>query len=60
MIKKIVVKHNMTVFYSIKENLAYWLNKTPEERLEAVEYLRKQLHGSSERLQRTARIIQQT
>ena len=60
MIKKVVTKHNIKDFSSTKEDLAYWLNRTPEERVEAVEYLRRQLHGSSERLQRTARIIQQT
>jgi hypothetical protein len=52
-------KHTVKGFSSIKEDLAYWLSKTPEERVDAVEYLRRQLHGSSERLQRTARIIQQ-
>lgn len=60
MIKKVVKKRNIKNFYSVKEDLVYWLSKTPEERVEAVEYLRRQLHGSSERLQRTARIIQQT
>jgi hypothetical protein len=42
----------------IKQNLEYWLSKTPEERLEAVDYLRKQLYGDSVRFQRTVRIIQ--
>ena len=60
MIKKVVMKRNVKDFYSVKEDLAYWLSKTPEERVEVVEYLRRQLHGSSERLQRTARVIQQT
>jgi hypothetical protein len=60
MIKKVVTKRNVKDFNSVKEDLAYWLSKTPEERIEAVEYLRRQLHGSSERLQRTARIIKQT
>ena len=60
MIKKVVMKRNVKDFYPLKEDLAYWLSKTPEERVEVVEYLRRQLHGSSERLQRTARIIQQT
>ena len=46
MIKKVVMKRNVKDFYSVKEDLAYWLSKTPEERIEAVEYLRRQLHGS--------------
>jgi hypothetical protein len=60
MVEKVVIKHSVRDFDSIKEDFAYWLSKTPEERVEAVEHLRRQLHGSSERLQRTARIIQQT
>jgi hypothetical protein len=60
MVEKVVRKHSVKDFNSIKEDLAYWLNKTPEERVEAVELLRRQLYGSSERLQRTARVIQQT
>jgi hypothetical protein len=60
MVERVVTKHNVKDFDSVKGDLAYWLSKTPEERVEAVEYLRRQLHGSSERLQRTARVIQQT
>lgn len=59
MIQKIVVKHSVKGYDSIKDALAYWLSKSPEERVEAVEHLRRQLHGSSGRLQRTTRIIQQ-
>ena len=44
---------------SVKEDLLYWLNKSPGERIEAIEILRRQCHGSSARLQRSARIIQQ-
>ena len=60
MIKKIVTRHTVKGNSSIKEDLAYWLRKTPEERVDAVEYLRRQLYGSSERLQRTARVIKQS
>ena len=45
---------------SIEEDLAYWLGKPPEERIAAIEFLRRQHHGSSERLQRSARVVQQT
>ena len=58
MIKPIVTKRNMDPALEIKQNLEYWLSKTPEERLEAVDYLRKQLYGDSVRLQRTVRVIQ--
>lgn len=36
---------------SIKEDLVYWLSKTPRERIAAIEFLRGQYHGSSEKLQ---------
>jgi hypothetical protein len=38
--------------------LAYWLSKSSEDRFSAVEYLRRQHHGNTARLQRSARIIQ--
>jgi len=60
MIEKVVRKENMKDFVEVKENLAYWLSKTPEERVGAVEYLRRQLNGSSTRLQRSARVIQRS
>jgi hypothetical protein len=41
-----------------REDLAYWLSRPPAERVAAVEYLRRQFHGSAARLQRTARVTQ--
>ncbi|KAF0143116.1 MAG: hypothetical protein Q8L04_07705 [Ignavibacteria bacterium] len=42
-------------------DLEYWLSKTPEERIAAIEFLRKQTYetkdGSSPRLQRTVKVI---
>ena len=58
MVQKIVKKRNLGESSSIKEDLAYWLSKSPDERIAAVEYLRGQYHGSTERLQRVVRIIQ--
>ena len=58
MIEKVVRKHDLKDFDEIKDNLAYWLSKTPEERVEAAEILRRQHLGSSARLQRVARVIQ--
>jgi hypothetical protein len=57
MIQKVVNKRDLHDFSSIKEDLIYWLGKTPEERVAAVDYLRKQHHGSTEGLQRSARVI---
>ena len=60
MIQKILKKRALNDCSSIKDDLTFWLNKPPEKRLSAVDYLRKQHHGNTARLQRTARIIQQT
>jgi hypothetical protein len=60
MIQKVVNKRDLRNFSSIKEDLNYWLGKTPEERVAAVDYLRKQHHGSTERLQRSARVIKRS
>ena len=43
---------------SIEDDLSFWLKKSPEERLDAVEFLRRQFHGNTARLQRSAQIIQ--
>jgi hypothetical protein len=60
MIEKTVTKLTLKEASSKKQDLAYWLSKTPEERVEAVDFLRGQFHGSSSRLQRSARVIQRT
>lgn len=57
MIKK-VVKIKKREDDEIKDNLEYWLSKTPEERLSAVEHLRRQQDGNQERLQRVLRVTQ--
>lgn len=59
MIEKTVKRLELTKDSSIKEDLAYWLSKTPRERIAAIEFLRGQHHGSAARLQRVARVIQQ-
>ena len=60
MIEKTVKKFDLKRDSSIKEDLAFWLSKTPQERIAAIEFLRGQYHGSSKRLQRSARVVQQT
>ena len=42
------------------KNLAYWLTRSADERVEAVDILRKQFNGSPKRLQRTIRITKQS
>jgi hypothetical protein len=58
MIQKVMKKRPLKDQDSVREDLAYWLGKKPEERIAAVEYLRRQYYGDSARLQRIARIIQ--
>ena len=59
LIEKIVAK-SVSEHKSDRPDLAYWLSKTPAERVEAVEILRKQFDGSSKGLQRTIRIIKRS
>lgn len=58
MIKKVVKKGDLSNFCEVKENLAYWLSRTPSERVAAVEYLRRQRDGSTARLQRVAGVLE--
>ena len=58
MIQKIVEKHRLQERTITQDDLAYWLRKTPEERVAAVDYLRTQYYGNATRLQRVARVVQ--
>jgi len=60
MVERVVWKRNLKDFSEIEENLVYWLSRTAEERVSAVEFLRKQLHGSSAGLERSTRVIQRS
>ncbi len=60
MIQRIVRKHTLNDAALRNDDLVYWLSKSPEERVAAIDYLRRQFHGSSARLQRSARVIQRT
>ena len=59
MIQKVITKRNMDDS-SILDDLAYWQNCSPEERISAVEILRRQYYGGSGRLQRISRIVERT
>jgi hypothetical protein len=57
--KTFVVKIRKTENYDeIRDNLDYWVSRSSEERVAAVDYLRNQAHGNTIRFQRTARVIQ--
>ena len=60
MIKKVVKIKKINDKSLLLDDLEYWLSKSHEERVAAVDYLRRQFHGSSERLQRVAKVIQRT
>jgi len=57
MIRKTVQKHDLENFSEIRQNLQYWLSRSPEERLAAVDALMREYYGDSQRLQRVARVV---
>jgi len=60
MVKKVVIKGTLDDPKMENTDLAYWLNKTTNERIEAVEFLRRQYHGNTKRLQRITRVTEQS
>ena len=60
MIEKVVTKYNLQDWCKVKDDLNYWLSKTPQQRIEAVEYLRSQYYGNSAGLQRTVRVVERS
>jgi hypothetical protein len=52
MIAKVVRKCHLRDHDQAKEDLAYWLSRPPQERIAAVEILRRQHYGPTGRLQR--------
>jgi len=58
LMKKVVRKSSLQDFQLPKQDLAYWMSRPAEERVAAVDFLRKQYYGSSERLRRVAQVIQ--
>lgn len=59
MIKKIVAIKKLNDNDLIQSDLHYWLSRPPEERISAVEILRRQYNGNTAGLQRTVSIINQ-
>lgn len=60
MIERVVQVRKLSESSQAAEDLEYWLSRTPEERIEAVEYLRRQHYGSTEGLQRVARVVERS
>ena len=59
MIKKVITKRNLDDSSQL-DDLSYWQNRPPDERISAVEILRRQYYGNSKRLQRVSRIVDRT
>jgi hypothetical protein len=57
MIRKTIQKRDLDNASEIRQNLQYWLSRPPEERLAAVDALRREYYGDLHRLQRVARVI---
>lgn len=57
MIEKVIHKFKRSEYDQVQADLEYWLSRPPEERVAAVEFLRRQAYGDLPRLQRVARII---
>lgn len=57
MIEKIVTKRRLNDPTAITGDHAYWLSQPAQQRISAVELLRRQYHGDSTRLQRLARVV---
>jgi len=60
MIKRVIKKYRLSEHNQAAEDLAYWLSRPPEERVAAVDFLRKQVYGDSARLQKVVRIIKRS
>jgi hypothetical protein len=57
-IKKEARKGAIRELQSARQDLSYWMGRPAEERVAAVDFLRKQHYGNTARLQRAARVVQ--
>jgi len=60
MIRKAVKKGGIKQLDEAGQNLEYWLSRSVEERIAAVEILRRQVYGNSPRLQRVVKVIRRS
>ena len=56
--ERVVKITNKTELANAKDDLKYWLSRTPQERFAAVEFLRSQMYETVPRLQRVLRVVQ--
>jgi hypothetical protein len=57
MIEKVVHKAKLHDHNEIRQNLDYWLSRTPEERVAAVEFYRRQVYGDIPPIQKVVHVI---
>lgn len=60
MIRKVVQVHHLDHYSEIRQNLEYWLSRPPEERIAAVEELRREAYGELGTIQRSVRVVHQS
>jgi hypothetical protein len=58
MIKKVLAKRALRDPDAARADLAYWLSRPPEERVAAVDELRRQRHGGYLTLKKVIRVVQ--
>ena len=58
MIEKVVHKSKLSLDPS--SDLEFWLSKTAQQRIETLEFLRRQVDGTSQRLQRVYKVTKLT
>jgi hypothetical protein len=58
--EKIVKKMPMDGVQEMRDNLAYWLSRPPDDRVAEVFRLREMVCGNTQRLQRVARVIKRS
>ena len=59
MIKRVIQRYSVDDQTGSARDLKYWLTRSTSERIAAVDFLRRQHFGNSERLQRFAQVIEQ-
>lgn len=57
MIERTVHKCRQDEHLDAKQNLDYWLSRPPEERLAAVDFLRRQMYGDTGGIQKVVRVV---
>jgi len=57
MIKKVARKISLTDNDNTQQDLEYWLSRPPTERVAAVDFLREQYYGKTERIKKVVRIV---